>query len=118
MILRYPWWDRLLSLRSRNLPYNQAEKAIEIASAWIEAHAYEAEKDGWQPIHIMKPHTGLAWRWPHYAETVTRSRIMATRFGLFDFVYRANRDGSVDLVTGDPRQKALNTFGIAGEYSA
>lgn len=118
MNLRYPWWDRWHSLRGRSLPQARAERAIQIASEWIEAHAFEAERDGWQPVHILKPLTGLAWRWPYAPETVTRNRLMSARFGQLDFVYRPERDGAVHIVTGDARHKALMLFGLPGEYSA
>lgn len=117
MNLRYPWWDRWQSLRARNLPQARAERALSIAADWIENHAFEAERDGWQPVHILRPFDGLAWRWPYLPETVTRPGLLSARLGNFDFVYRSARDGSSSIVRGDARHKALMLFGLPGEYT-
>lgn len=115
--MRYPWWDRWQSLRCRDLPQAKAEKAIAIGADFIDLFAAEAEADGWQPVHILKPFTGLAWRWAYTPEHVmTRPRIMAATCRPFDFTYSANRDGSIGLITGDARHRALMAFGLPGEY--
>ena len=115
--MRYPWWDRWHSLRSRRLPQAKAEQAIEIAAQFIEEYASEVEADGWRPIHVLKPMTGLAWRWPYLPVVSTRNGLMAVTLKPFDFVYRAHRDGSFSAVTGQARHKALMQFGLPGEYS-
>lgn len=117
MTLRYPWWERWQSLRGRSLPQAKAEQAIAIAADFIEEYAMEAERDGWQPVHILKPYTGLAWKWPYLPRIVTRPKIMAATIRPFDFTYRAERDGTTSLITGDKRHQALMTFGLPGEYS-
>lgn len=115
--MRYPWWDRWQSLRGRDLPQAKAEQAIAIAADFIEEYALEAEADGWQPIHILKPFSGLAWRWPYLPHIATRRGLLTATVNPFDFVYRANRDGSTSIVVGDARHKALMQFGLPGEYS-
>jgi hypothetical protein len=115
--LRYPWWDRWQSLRRRDLHQSKAESALQIAADFIEEYAFEAEQDGWQPIHILKPYTGLAWRWPYLPAISTRPKIMAATISPFDFTYRAERDGSISFITGSRRHKTLMTFGLPGEYS-
>lgn len=113
---RYPWWDRWQSLRGRTLPQAQAEHAMEIGALFIEEYAADVERDGWQPIHVLKPFVGFAWRWPYLPPVVTRPGLMAATFRPFDFVYRPHRDGTSALLTAGARHRALMTFGLPGEY--
>lgn len=115
--MRYPWWERLESLRGRSLPQRRAEIAVEIGAQFISEYAEDAERDGWQPIHILKPFSGLAWRWPHLPNVATRRGLLAATFKPFDFVYAAGRAGMVTHLTADRRHRALMTFGLPGEYS-
>lgn len=115
--MKYPWWDRWQSLRNRPLPQAKAELALSIAASFIEEYAAESEVHGWQPIHIMRPFTGLAWAWPELPVVSTRPRLMAATIKPFDFIYKPNRNGTFSRVVGAERHRALMTFGLPGEYT-
>jgi len=108
-----PWWERWASLTHRSYPTMAQYKitsAIDMAGWFVEHHAIEAEAFGWRPIHIMRPGSGLAWRWwnlhdPHLSFS---DIAMSARWdhGL-DFAYSPRRDGSVSVLTGQQREAAL-----------
>lgn len=111
--MKYPWWERWGSLTLRAYPetaINRVSAFIDGAGWFVENYAAEAELYGWRPIHIMRPGTGLAWRWwslrdPHI-EISDHGLIADWGHGI-PFAYRAQPSGDVEILTGLEREAVL-----------
>ena len=117
MSLRYPWWARLYQLQRRSfpgVPFERTAGALATADWFTENHAEYAEKHGWQPAHIMKPQTGLAWRWwsCEYPSIRIRGELLTAAIGAFNFVYRREKCGNVTPLLGIEAQGALVEFNL------
>lgn len=114
--MKYPWWDKYFELRSRDYPslkHRDVFAMLDKCLWFVEEHAAQAERNGWRPVHIMRPVSGLAWRWRNVFDpfVTTLPDWMMASHGLHHFVYVPNKDGSVSMLTGVMRQRALMDFG-------
>lgn len=111
--MKYPWWERWASLTLRaypNTPAGKVASAIDVCGWFVEHHALEAEQHGWRPVHIMHPRHGLAWRWwslpsPHLFIEPT-AMVADWQTGI-PFAYRPSPDGTIQILTGPEREKAI-----------
>lgn len=101
--MTYPWWDRWGSLGHRrfSLPAFKVAAAVEVSAWFIEHHGDDAEDAGFRPVHLMRPTSGLAWRWWNVPEPVLTfgAGQMSAQIGRFTFTYAPRPDGSV-AITG------------------
>lgn len=120
--MKYPWWDKYFELRQRAFPdlgHDDLFLMFDKCLWFIEEHAAKAERDGWRPIHIMRPLHGLAWKWRKVPDPfiTTMPHALYARHGNFAFAYTANVDGSVSRLIGTDRRRAILDFGLPEEIN-
>ena len=119
---KFDWYARLADVSWRGVaaPLHHITAALDWASYFIEDHADQAELAKWQPAHLLRPTTGLAWRvCDHHAPypALNRVRGFVGRSCAVDvrgaaFFYLAGRDGFVTMLTGGARAKVLAGLGL------
>lgn len=107
--LKRPWWDRYGEIRTKSvegLPTDIAMDFLDICHSFIQQHAAEAERHGWQPAHLLGPKgIGRAWALIRFFPTSIRwepmTMIYPSPSHTVIFARRAHRNGSTSIIMGE-----------------
>jgi hypothetical protein len=124
MKLKREWYGAVARFRTGPAPSGiSARRTVfvaEMAERWIAEYGATAEVNGFHPVHLLRAPRGLMWRWCSAATPIdldwpwkpvgwAPAHLVAQDER---WVYRAERCGSVTLLTGDERTHALAYPGL------